>query len=472
MPQRIFTSDDQLAFARLSGDYNPMHMDPVFARRLLFGRQVVHGLHALLWSLDHYLKSYNRPLELKSVKADFKTGIGVGQTVDCRYDIADKYNAEIHLASDGTPAAWFQVTLGTAGRKWDDDFPKAAGEQGVCRQQALGTVAGSSGNLALYLDRENLAQLFPNLLRLLPPVQVAALLATTRLVGMECPGLHSIFSGLHLIYNPDETGSPQLGYRVATCNKQLALVLMEVEGPGMKGRLKAFLRPQPHGQPGFPEVSGSVETDEFSKQHALIIGGSRGLGEITAKLLAAGGADVVITYFRGQEDAQQIVDDIVSHGAQAVCHPLDVLQPPEDILCLITGHFKPLYLYYFATPSIFGAARGEFSPRRFAGFVDYYVTGFLRTVQGLTSKASGLRKIFYPSSVAIDELPPDMGEYAAAKLAGETLCDFLQKTHSGLTIHKPRLPRIATDQTVSLLPADNQDPVTVLLPHLRHLQEL
>ncbi len=41
MTQRIFTSDDQLAFAKLSGDYNPLHMDPIYARRLLFGRQVV-----------------------------------------------------------------------------------------------------------------------------------------------------------------------------------------------------------------------------------------------------------------------------------------------------------------------------------------------------------------------------------------------------------------------------------------------
>jgi hypothetical protein len=65
-----------------------------------------------------------------------------------------------------------------------------------------------------------------------------------------------------------------------------------------------------------------------------------------------------------------------------------------------------------------------------------------------------------------------MGEYAAAKMAGEILCDFLQKTNPGIAIHKPRLPRVATDQTVSLLPVSNQDPVAVLLPHLRYLKQL
>ena len=66
----------------------------------------------------------------------------------------------------------------------------------------------------------------------------------------------------------------------------------------------------------------------------------------------------------------------------------------------------------------------------------------------------------------------DMGEYAAAKMAGEIFCDFLQKANPGLTIHKPRLPRIATDQTVSLLPVSNQDPVPVLLTHLRTLRQM
>jgi hypothetical protein len=129
-------------------------------------------------------------------------------------------------------------------------------------------------------------------------------------------------------------------------------------------------------------------------------------------------------------------------------------------------------LYYFATPFIFGAAKGRFSAKRFTTFSEYYVTGFLRTVQSLAVSPAGLQKIFYPSSAAIEELPLDMGEYAAAKMAGEILCAFLQKTNPGLCIHQPRLPRVATDQTVSLLPVSNQDPVAVLLSHLRYLRQL
>jgi NAD(P)-dependent dehydrogenase (short-subunit alcohol dehydrogenase family) len=247
---------------------------------------------------------------------------------------------------------------------------------------------------------------------------------------------------------------------------------MDVAAPGVKGQIKAFLRPKHHRQAAFTDVCRQVEPEEFSGQRALIVGGSRGLGEVTAKLLAAGGAAVILTYYHGEKDARRIVEEIVSHGAKADCLPLNVLEPSQGLPDRIANRINPLYLYYFATPYIFGTAKGRFSPQRFKSFSEYYVTGFLRTVQALADPATGLQKVFYPSSAAIEQLPLDMGEYAAAKMAGEILCDFLKKAHPELAIHKPRLPRVATDQTVSLLPVNNQEPVPVLLGHLRYLRQL
>jgi 3-oxoacyl-[acyl-carrier protein] reductase len=40
----IVSLDDVKTFALLTGDYNPIHVDPLFAKRTMFGKQVVHGM--------------------------------------------------------------------------------------------------------------------------------------------------------------------------------------------------------------------------------------------------------------------------------------------------------------------------------------------------------------------------------------------------------------------------------------------
>ena len=79
---------------------------------------------------------------------------------------------------------------------------------------------------------------------------------------------------------------------------------LAVEGPGFQGELHAILRPKPCRQTAAVELARLVGKDEFSGQRAVVIGGSRGLGEVTAKLLALGGADVSITYHLGKRMPQ------------------------------------------------------------------------------------------------------------------------------------------------------------------------
>src|SRR6516164_7346096 len=55
---KVFTLSDQLKFAQLSGDYNPMHIDEVAARRTQAGAPVVHGVHAVIWALDSIAQNY------------------------------------------------------------------------------------------------------------------------------------------------------------------------------------------------------------------------------------------------------------------------------------------------------------------------------------------------------------------------------------------------------------------------------
>jgi acyl dehydratase len=66
---RIFDLDDQREFARLSSDWNPMHLDPAFARRTQVGAPVVHGIHNLAWAANAVLQAH--PIKVVNIRARF-----------------------------------------------------------------------------------------------------------------------------------------------------------------------------------------------------------------------------------------------------------------------------------------------------------------------------------------------------------------------------------------------------------------
>jgi hypothetical protein len=259
-------------------------------------------------------------------------------------------------------------------------------------------------------------------------------------------------------------------YEVSKFDRRFGLVLMNITAPGMTGSIKAFVRPECQEQANYLTLRNLVDRNEFEGQRAMIIGGSRGLGEVAAKLLAGGAADVKISYYQGQEDAYRIVDDIKSNGGIADSFQFDVLNPKLEIPHTSANGWAPTHLYYFATPFISTGAKGKFSPQLFRKFCDYYVVGFINTLNQVSD--FGVRHIFSPSTVFIDELPMNMGEYAAAKIASELLCTFLKKSNREMTFYNPRFPKLATDQTVSVMPVISQDPAPIMIKQLRYFRDL
>jgi nucleoside-diphosphate-sugar epimerase len=79
---------------------------------------------------------------------------------------------------------------------------------------------------------------------------------------------------------------------------------------------------------------------------------------------------------------------------------------------------------------------------------------------------------FYPSSIAVEERPPGMTEYAMIKAAGEQMCRDMNEHLSNLRILVARLPRLATDQTATVIPGRDRNSIDVLLPLVRETQRL
>ncbi len=467
MTTRTYSLADQLEFAQLSGDYNPLHVDPVAARRSMFGGPVVHGIHLLLWALDVLSQNRLDSAGIGSIHATFKRAVRLGDVVTCSVVSDRDGHAELQFLVDGSASTKVKIDWQPSQSEQPKLFAAGFPPRQEPRELAIGEAENASGAVPLYMDSEGAARLFPHLLGVVSPLQLAQLLATTRLVGMECPGLYSFYSSLDVRFRTDECSAPVLSYSVTKLDTRFGVVILNVASPHLTGAVTAFFRPPPYNQVGYGALREIVDGGEFDGQRALVIGGSRGLGEVTAKLLSAGGADVKITFHQGAADARRVVSEITSGGGRAGCVPLDVLDHASKIDDVFDGKWTPTHLYYLASPFIARGRQGEFSAPLFQMYCSYYVLGFSSLFQQL--RLRGLTHVFYPSTVFIDELPADMSEYATAKSAGEELCRFFEKDYPGIILHGPRLPRMATDQTVSFLPGENRDPAPVLLEQLRQM---
>jgi acyl dehydratase len=465
---RTFDRKAQHEFAFFSGDRNPIHLDAVHARRTSAGRPVVHGMHVVLWALDVIARNQAlRPVT--QLKVEFQKLIYVGDEVTVEIISQNDAGTRLELSIDGLVVTSLKLTFGEPRPEIDRTSSTPAVHEpswpAEPRELSVEQMGQASGWLNFARSVGPLANFFPAAAAALGANRVAALACMSRQVGMVCPGLHSIFSGFTVNL---ASQSDAMFFQVTSVDERFRLIEQSLEGGGWSGTIESFARHPPVVQPCVKHIAQFVRANEFQHASALIVGGSRGLGELTAKLIAAGGGAVTITYAVGRTDALEIQRQVRDWGGLCEVIPYDATQPAANQLRSLKR--APASLYYFATPPIARRKANLYSQLVLNDFLGVYVDGFHDLVQQLLRTSGAALAAFYPSSIAVEEHPAEMTEYAMAKAAGEVLCKDLARFRKDLRLVVERLPRMLTDLTATVVPVETTDPLDVMLPVVRRVE--
>lgn len=458
---RSFDLADQLWFASASGDVNPMHVDPLRARRTQAGAPVVHGIHALLWGLDALSAAGVVPPDANAIVARFQRFVYLDRPVELGVRRRSERTTRAEVRVDGLTAVAIELHCREAQEPWRPvEAPPAIELPDTPLKPAFEELSECRG--AFPVPDPAVAERFPHAARSFGAARIAALAQLSTLVGMLCPGLHSIFGDLEVDLVDDDGAG--VAFAVRSVDERIRNVEMAVAGAGISGNVNAFVRRPPVEPPSADDLSARVGEREFAGSTALVVGGSRGLGALTSRLLLAGGARVILTYAVGEAEAREVAAG-ARCAARVVRYDVRETVPAE----IVEASAAADCAYYFATPPIAHQATAVFSRPRLDELLHYYVDAFAGMCDALTAGRTRPLSVFYPSTVFIGERPRRMTEYAMAKAAGEVLCQDLQEYRRQLRIVVRRLPRMLTDQTASIVPAESEDGVAVMLPIVREL---
>ena len=454
--KRKFNLNDQSSFAEISGDYNPVHLDNLIARRSIFGEIIVHGMHLVLWAINEQLIENNYKY-LSRIKVNFLKGVILGNEVKYKWQNKEK-NTFGNIFVNENLAVKIELYWSQFYKK--DLIPiNSLPPKELSIEVDMNFFSNKVEHLDLFFPKEKIINLFPNLIKKLNPTQISTLLASTRLIGNKCPGLNSIFTKIDINF---EKSFPieNFEYQLRRYDERFGLAKLLFKSPNSEGFITAFERPKPVIQKSYKIVQSLIRNDEFNKIKALVIGGSRGLGEVATKILCAGGANVTATYYSGKKESEIISREINSSSGELNFKFFDVTKKG---LPFCSNKYD--LVIYMATPFITTSESEEFNQKLFKNFCEYYLFGFSNLCDLLSLESE--TKVLYPSSIYVDQVPFNLVEYCAAKAAGENLCISLEKHKKNLKVFSPRFNRLETDQTSSLLPQNLDDSILILLNAIR-----
>ena len=229
---RLFPLKDVLWFAEVSGDPNPVHIDPAFAARSYPGEVVAHGVHLVLWALEAM------PIEDMAafsggLKAIFQRPVIAEEEVSA--EVVKPGTIALHVGA--TKAATIRLKADKAAERWAPAVSTTAPAHPPILQGPPNDGEEVSGALRLPENREALTAAFPNLGRRLGPRVLQGLAGIAPVSGGVLGGVTTEFAVQPL----DDSPSDNLEYRLLSYYAPMRRFELAFWGYGVIGKAAAVV---------------------------------------------------------------------------------------------------------------------------------------------------------------------------------------------------------------------------------------
>ncbi|OPH56173.1 hypothetical protein BC351_28805 [Paenibacillus ferrarius] len=456
-----FTEQDILAFAKLSHDINPLHVDAEYARKTPYGGCLVHGVLGTLTVLQQHLNpGMQESLYLHSLKVRFNGPLKVGNVYESELCSTDGSQAKLAIFEHGETLFEIEVRYERVSRqRYSLNYASASLSSDVSdlEKDELATLS-IAGQYSLNVSA--LVETF------LLQSQLTSIIWTSYCIGMLAPGRQALFTGFEIDFLPHVPEKAQqaaaISYMVNTDQFDVQLGSLSVTGSifasgTMLGnvRLESFVRPRPlqYGLEEFAAHGRIPSGRAFDGQVVVVTGASRGLGANLAKLFATQGAKVVLNYRSSVSEAQTIQDELVAADAEVMIVQGDITRH-EDCRYLLTETLQRFGRVNLVVNNAF-----DFIVKR--GWDTISFDEFQVSVSNALRMVFQMAKAFLPelertagtmltiSSEYVDMPEEGFVEYATAKSAIEGLIKSLSREFRHVKQAVIRPQKFLSDQTIT-----------------------
>lgn len=505
-------------FAALTGDQSLLHSRKEFARRSVYRQQIVHGMLPMAFTaLLDFFQIDGFVCSLVELVGQFFNPVFIGDELILTGEIVDineedslvKCNYSIEKPQTGTVMSKGAVTVTfsntnkrekTSGstqtpshfasmitepihlqnfkleeisKNDTDSFPFMVTESAIdSLLEILSEGIGKKDTFDLYPIKERFS--FPELL--------STMLFSTS-VGMCIPGKYATFLKFEMEVRKaiDMNTSCFLIGEVVHKSESTRIIKkgISVHKSGNKndiylaGKVAVLVNPHPVKMPTIRQLKESAFDMGIKKKVVLITGASRGLGETTAKLFALHGAKVIVNYFRGKDDAERIVKEVIAEGGEAICLPADVSDPVQVQKMVLEA-----IEHYGAINVLVNNAVRDFRPVGFSSLtwediqkeIDVIIKGAFHCCQAvipLMLKQSG-GKIINMGTLATENPPPNQVKYVISKSGLVGLTRSLAREFASKNIQVNMVvPNFLNTDLTSHIPGVYKDKIAMNIPMQR-----